>query len=221
MCGRFTLLHDKEDIMRRFQIQTEMNHYFSSYNIAPGQKILAVLHDGRRRRAGYIQWGLVPSWAKDPKIGSKMINARSETVHEKPSFKQLLDRKRCIVIADSFYEWKQEVGGKIAQRILVKDQPLFSFAALWDKWQDGDHILFTCTLLTKEANESIRPIHHRMPIVLSPSEETRWLEDHFRSPLEAKLFLDGVEDVTFQPYAVSNYVNSVKNNDKACIEPIQ
>src|SRR5699024_6978755 len=107
MCGRYTLLADEVEVLKEFGLSHPITNYEPSYNIAPGQQVLAIIHDGKIKRAGYLKWGLVPSWAKDPKIGYKMINARSETAHEKPSFKHLMARKRCLIIADSFYEWKK------------------------------------------------------------------------------------------------------------------
>src|SRR5690625_3629863 len=120
MCGRYTLLADELNIRRRFEVPHTIDAYEPSYNIAPGQNVLAVIHDGEKRRAGYLRWGLIPSWSKDEKIGYKMINARSETADVKPSFKQLMARKRCLVIADSFYEWKPTSKEKIPQRIQLE-----------------------------------------------------------------------------------------------------
>ncbi|HLR43353.1 MAG TPA: SOS response-associated peptidase [Pseudogracilibacillus sp.] len=220
LCGRYTLLADELKVRHRFHIPNEIGQFEPSYNIAPGQNVLAVIHDGVKRRGGYLRWGLVPSWAKDEKIGYKMINARSETAHEKPSFKQLMARKRCLVVADSFYEWQQMNGEKIPQRIQVAEKELFSFAALWDKWQDEEKTIFTCTLLTKDANDSIQNIHHRMPIILSEAEEDIWIKQSFSSALEAKQFLDDAGDVTFEHYPVSDEVNNVRNNNATCIEPI-
>src|SRR5690625_2250951 len=116
MCGRYTLLADEIKIRNRFELEQEIVDYVPSYNIAPGQQVLAIIFDGKQRRAGYLKWGLVPFWAKDEKIGYKMINARSETVHEKPSFKHLLMRKRCLIVADSFYEWQKSEIGRASSR---------------------------------------------------------------------------------------------------------
>lgn len=220
LCGRYTLLADELKVRQRFYLPNEIAQFEPSYNIAPGQNVLAVIHDGVKRRAGYLRWGLVPSWAKDEKIGYKMINARSETAHVKPSFKQLMARKRCLVVADSFYEWQQIDGEKIPQRIQVEQKELFSFAALWDKWQDEEETIFTCTLLTKDANDSIQNIHHRMPIILSEAEEDIWIKQSFSSAFEAKQFLDDAGDVTFTHYPVSGEVNNARNNNATCIEPI-
>jgi len=220
MCGRYTLLADELDIRRRFEIPQEITSYEPSYNIAPGQDVLAVIYDGEKRRAGYLRWGLIPSWAKDEKIGYKMINARSETADEKPSFKQLMVRKRCLVIADSFYEWRPTDKEKIPERIQTEKRGLFAFAGLWDKWQTDDKTIFTCTLLTKDANDFMKDIHHRMPIILPEEAESTWIESTFSTTHEAKQFIQSLDDERMTSYSVSNYVNHAKNNDRTCIEPI-
>lgn len=220
MCGRYTLLADELEIRQRFNIPVAIDPFHPSFNIAPGQNVLAVIYDGKKRRAGYLRWGLVPSWAKDEKIGNKMINARSETAHEKPSFKNLMVRKRCLVIADSFYEWQKTDTEKIPKRIQVKNRGLFAFAALWDKWQNEEKALFTCTLLTKDANESLKAIHHRMPIILPQEKEDIWLKPSFKTALETQQFLQEVETEEFTAYTVSDFVNNARNNEVTCIEPI-
>ncbi len=220
MCGRYTLLADELNVRHRFNIPGPIKSYQPSYNIAPGQNVLAVIYDGKKRRAGYLRWGLIPSWAKDEKIGYNMINARIETADEKPSFKQLMVRKRCLVIADSFYEWQPTDKEKIPQRIQMKEHGLFAFAGLWDKWQVGDEAIFTCTLLTKDSNDFMQDIHHRMPIILPKEAESKWIEEPFTSPMAAKTFIQSITDEPMTTYAVSNYVNHAKNNDAACIEPI-
>lgn len=221
LCGRFTLLENEIAIKERFDISTPLDEMTTRYNIAPGEKVFAVIFDGKERRGGYIRWGLVPSWARDRKVGNKMINARVETSHEKPSFRPLLNRKRCLIVADSFYEWQTTSLGKRVHRIQVKDKKLFAFAGLWDKWVDGDESLFTCTMLTKDANDFMRPIHHRMPIILPMEEENTWLTHSFESPLAVQQFLLSLRDPSLQSYEVSSYVNSVRNDDMNCIQPLQ
>lgn len=220
MCGRYTLLADELKIRKAFQIERPIENFQTSYNVAPGQQVLAIIHDGKEKRAGYLQWGLVPFWAKDKKIGYKMINARSETAHEKPSFKHLMSRKRCLIAADSFYEWKQNDDGKQPKRIHLKDRDLFAFAGLWDKWTNGDEVLFTCTILTRESNPFMTKIHHRMPIILPKEKENEWIQPKQLHPTEAKQFLDSLAPEELTAYNVSTYVNTAKNNDPKCIEPI-
>jgi|SRR5690625_5237313 len=221
VCGRFTLHASKEEIQKAFQLSDPILDYKISYNIAPGQRVLAIIHDGERKRAGYLRWGLVPSWAKDEKIGYKMINARSETAHEKPSFKNLMARKRCLIVADSFYEWKQRDGSRQPKRIQLQDRKLFAMAGLWDKWEQKDKTLFTCTMLTTEANEFMKDIHHRMPIILPKEQEDEWIEPYVKSPLEARDFLRSVQVEPLTAYKVSTHVNKATNNDLQCIHPLE
>lgn len=220
LCGRYTLLENEVAIKERFSIATPLDEMARRYNIAPGEDVLAVIFDGEKRRGGYIRWGLVPSWAKDAKIGNKMINARAETAHEKPSFKRLLVRKRCLIVADSFYEWQTTDAGKKVHRIQVHGQNLFAFAGLWDKWENGNEPLFTCTMLTKDANDFMRPIHHRMPIIIPIEKENDWLARNFEQPAEVQRFLMSLKMPELQSYEVSSYVNNVRNDDESCIEPL-
>lgn len=220
MCGRYTLLADELEILNEFGIEQAIDLYQPSYNIAPGQNVLAIIQDGNEKRAGYLRWGLVPSWANDEKIGYKMINARSETAHEKPSFKNLMARKRCLIVADSFYEWKRDGKEKQPKRIQVDDRKLFAFAGLWDKWKQEDKELFTCTILTKEANDFMQDIHHRMPIILPKNKEDEWIASGKQHPNEIHQFLQTIEAEKLNEYNVSSYVNTAKNNDDACIAPL-
>ncbi|WP_099157622.1 SOS response-associated peptidase [Virgibacillus ndiopensis] len=220
MCGRYTLLADEEEIVQAFGIQQSIDSYQMSYNIAPGQNVLAIIHDGREKRAGYLRWGLVPSWAKDEKIGYKMINARSETAHEKASFKNLMSRKRCLIVADSFYEWEKSEKTKQPKRIHLTDRKLFAFAGLWDKWQHDDKVLFTCTILTKAANAFMQDIHHRMPIILPKELEDSWIAPEKKQPSDVYRFLQTVEAEDLTAYNVASYVNTAKNNDETCIAPL-
>lgn len=220
MCGRYTLLAKESELQDYFGIDEPIVDYEPSYNIAPSQQVLAVIHDGESKRIGHLQWGLVPHWAKDQKIGSRMINARSETAHEKPSFKKLMARKRCLIVADSFYEWENKEGNKQPHRIQVKDRNIFTFAGLWDRWEKDGKTLFTCTMLTKDSNEFMKKIHHRMPIILPKEKEDEWISPYVKNPKDAKKFLDQIDNVNFTAYHVSNYVNYAQNNDERCIVPL-
>jgi len=220
MCGRYTLHAKEEEIIKTFQLTDPILDYEPSYNIAPGQDVLVIIHDGKKKRAGYLRWGLVPSWAKDERIGYKMINARSETAHEKPSFKELMARKRCLIVADSFYEWKQTDETRQPKRIQVKNQGLFTMAGLWDKWKKDGRTLFTCTILTKEATGFIKDIHHRMPIILPREKENEWIDPFVKHPYDAREFLYSFETDELTAYAVSTHVNKASNNDETCIQPL-
>jgi len=219
MCGRFTLFASEAEILREYGVDS-LQSYEPSYNIAPGQNGLAIIHDGEKKRAGNLQWGLVPSWAADEKIGYKMINARSETAHEKPSFKNLMARKRCLIVADSFYEWKKSDETKHPRRIQLADRELFTFAGLWDKWQKGNQVLFTYTLLTKDSNDFMKEIHHRMPIILPKDREDEWIHPYNQNPRAAYEFLEAIEMEELTAYTVDRYVNKAINNDPQCIEPV-
>ncbi|KGX90329.1 SOS response-associated peptidase [Pontibacillus marinus] len=220
MCGRYTLLADEVEILKEYGIDHKLEEFAPRYNIAPGQNVLTVISDGENNRAGYLKWGLVPFWAKDPSIGYKMINARSETAHEKPSFKRLLQRKRCLILADSFYEWKKEESGKQPMRIKKDDRSFFAFAGLWDRWKQDDKELVTCTILTKEANDFMEPIHKRMPVILPKEDEAWWMQQGDRDPNELHDYLRSLSIDGLKAYPVSTHVNNARNEDEACIEPI-
>lgn len=221
MCGRYTLLAEEVEILKEYGIEHKLDNYTPRYNIAPGQNVLTVVNDGKNNRAGYLRWGLVPSWAKDPSIGYKMINARAETAHEKPSFKRLIKRKRCLVLADSFYEWKKDETGKQPMRISKADRPFFAFAGLWDRWEKDGEELVTCTILTKESNDFMDPIHHRMPVILPKEDEAWWMEREEREPEEMHDYLRSVGVSNLEAYAVSTHVNNARNEDPECIQSIE
>ncbi|MBO8157086.1 MAG: SOS response-associated peptidase [Bacillaceae bacterium] len=218
MCGRFTLLAEELEILERFGIGHKLEHYEPRYNVAPGQDVLCVVNDGEKNKAGYLRWGLVPFWSKDPKIGYKMINARAETASSKPSFKHLMTRKRCLIIADSFYEWKKSGKHKQPLRISLKNRKLFAFAGLWDRWKQGEKELVTCTILTKEPNDFMKDIHNRMPVILPEEYEEAWIEPEKRDPEQMRDFLLGLPDEDLTAYEVSTYVNSPKNEGPQCVE---
>lgn len=177
MCGRFTLAVDVNTIARVFNaaIPSAFNTE-ARYNIAPQQNVLTVMRD-ETTHLDLLRWGLIPSWAKEESIGSKMINARAETLAEKPSFKRLLHSKRCLLVADGFYEWKKEQGGKTPMYITLRDKEPFAFAGLWDTWRDADgQQIRTCTIITTEANELVASIHNRMPVILPRNAQEEWLD---------------------------------------------
>lgn len=219
MCGRYTLLADELKILQEYDLERQVKGYQTSYNVAPGENVLAIIHDGRERRAGYLKWGLVPSWAEDSKAGYRMINARSETAAEKPSFRNLLREKRCLIIADSFYEWQKTGQTKQAKRIKLRDRSLFAFAGLWDRWEQDGEVLFTCTILTKPANSFMEDIHQRMPVILPKDKEKEWIQPGSFAKEEFKGFIRDLKEEDMTAYNVSNHVNNARNKDFLCIEP--
>ena len=180
MCGRYTLRHDIQAIAQEFHVAPSLQPV-PRYNIAPTQEVVSVLQNGDAHLE-LLRWGLIPSWAKEESIGSKMINARAETLAEKPSFKRLLHSKRCLVVADGFYEWRQEGRGpKTPMYITLKDGELFAFAGLWDAWKDADgQVIRTCTIITTEPNELMASIHTRMPAILPRDAREIWLDTALR-----------------------------------------
>ena len=184
MCGRFTLTVDPAEIADTFGSFTFPAQFAPRYNIAPTQPVLAIPNDAKNK-ADFFIWGLIPSWAKDPSIGNKLINARGETIAEKPSFRGGFKYKRCLILTDGFYEWKTQPGQKTKTPyfIYMKDRQPFAFAGLWDEWQspEGSSIR-TCTIITTEPNELMSSLHNRMPVILDPKDYDLWLDATPQTP---------------------------------------
>jgi len=213
MFGRFTLTHDLQSIAKAFNATASASlQIVPHYNIAPTQNIVTVMHE-KENYLDVLRWGLIPSWAKDESIGSRMINARAETLAEKASFKRLLSGKRCLVVADGFYEWMQEPGSKAKtpMYIKLKNDEMLAFAGLWDSWKNaaGEQIR-TCTIITTEPNELMARIHNRMPAILAPEAREQWLDPTNRdaSALSSLLGPYSSEEMVARP--VSRLVNNPK-----------
>ena len=224
MCGRYSLYADYRAILERFDIDEmsfEEEDYSQNFNVAPSQQVIAVVNDGTKNRLGFLKWGLVPPWAKDEKIGYKMINARSETAAEKPSFRNAFKKKRCLVVADSFYEWKRTDDGKTPMRIKLKSGEPFAFAALWESWKSPDgKTVNTCSILTTKANELMETIHERMPVILTKEAEKIWLDPKVRDAEVLGSLLQPFDSNKLEAYEVSDAVNSPKNNGPELIEKV-
>ncbi|WP_066254638.1 SOS response-associated peptidase [Neobacillus drentensis] len=224
MCGRFTLTATFEEIIDHFDIAAflEEENYAPSYNIAPSQAVLAVINDGKSNRMGFLKWGLVPPWAKDPAIGHKMINARAETLSEKPSFRTAFKKKRCLVIADSFYEWKRhEDKSKTPMRIKLKSADLFAMAGIWEAWKSPEgKTLYTCSVITTGPNELMKDIHDRMPVILKPEDEKTWLDQSISNTNDLNKLLIPYDENLMETYEVSSLVNSPRNNTVELIQKI-
>ncbi|WP_166238075.1 SOS response-associated peptidase [Paenibacillus turpanensis] len=222
MCGRYTITVTMEELMLRFLIEgPQLLFHGPKYNVAPGQMVLAVIHDGERNRIGELKWGLVPEWAKEEKIGAKMLNARAETITEKPAFRTLLTRKRCLIPADGFYEWKKDGGSKQPLRITLKSREVFAMAGLYDTWMSPDgRRVSTCAVITTAPNELVANIHDRMPVILPREAEARWLDRGNRDTRALLELLRPYPAEEMTAYAVSPMVGSVKNDEPACIEPL-
>ncbi len=219
MCGRYSLTTPVEALRRVFGFLEQPN-LAPGYNLAPTQGVAALRlgADGERHFAR-LRWGLVPAWAKDLSIGARMINARAESVAEKPAFRS----RRCLVLADGFYEWrKRETAPKQPYRVTREDGGPFGFAGLWESWTDkgSGETVETCTIVTTEANELLTPIHHRMPVILAPEDVAAWL-DAAASPEAAQALLRPCPAAVLVAYPVSTRVNKVANDDPGVIEPLE
>lgn len=211
MCGRFSITKEKDEIEDRFEIHIDPAMFTKNYNAAPSQT-LPIITNEKPEQASFHKWGLIPHWAKDESIGNKLINARCETIAEKPSFRDAAEKRRCLVVTDGFYEWQRSGSEKQPYRITLSDESLFAFAGLWELWNapDGREVQ-TFTIITTEPNELMKPIHNRMPVMLTPENERVWISDE---PLEEILhLLKPYNEDEMNAYPVSKRVNSPKNND--------
>jgi putative SOS response-associated peptidase YedK len=220
MCGRFTLFASPETIQAEFDLPAVPVNLAPRYNIAPTQAV-AVIANHTERRLELFQWGLIPSWAKDPSIGSRMINARAETLAEKPSFRTALRKRRCLILADGFYEWRKDGGGKTPFFIHLRSGRPFALAGLWEVWQTPDGVaLPTCTIITTGPNNLVAALHDRMPVILPPDAYERWLDPEPQAPADLAPLLVSYPADAMNLYAVSRAVNSPTNDSPVCIEPV-
>jgi putative SOS response-associated peptidase YedK len=221
MCGRFTLRASASVIAEQFAL-LEVPPFTARFNIAPTQPVPVVRLQGdtRNNELVWLRWGLVPGWAKDPAVGNRLINARAETAAEKPAFRTAMRRRRCLVAADGFYEWQRAGRAKQPYFIRLRDDRPFGFAGLWETWEGPDHSrLETCTLLTTGSNELIRPIHNRMPVILSPDAYCCWLDPTIEDPRQLASVLVPYRSDQMEAYPVGSFVNSASHDTPRCIEP--
>ena len=219
MCGRYSLIADIQDLARQFEFDGTGFDSVPRYNVAPTQSVLTVTNqDGRQGE--YMRWGLIPSWAKDASIGNRMINARGETVAQKPSFRSALQRRRCLVLADGFYEWQKAGKARRPMRIVLKSREAFAFAGLWETWRNPEgETVRSCTIVTTEANQLLRPIHERMPVILPRELEEFWLDGDVTDPAALSDVLVSYPDDLLETYEVSNLVNKAANNGPELVAP--
>jgi len=222
MCGRFTRKENFKPLAKILGLQ-DIPAFPPLYNIAPSQSIACVRANPESQENECVQfkWGLVPSWAKDPSIGHKMINARAETVNEKPAFRKAFQQQRCLILADGFYEWKRE--GKVKQPYYIHffDHRPFAFAGLWEHWEkDGDTPLESCAMITTGPNALMEPIHHRMPVILNPNDYSRWLGPTIQDFSLLKDLLQPYPVEGMEAYPVSLIVNDPRHDSAMCLQAI-
>jgi putative SOS response-associated peptidase YedK len=221
MCGRFVLEHTSEQLLKAYRLLAAPG-LSPRYNIAPSQQIAVVRQqNGGDRELTYLQWGLVPSWSKDSASSYKMINARSETAHEKLSFKQAMRARRCIIPASGFYEWERSGKEKIPHYIHLRDGEIMSLAGLWEKWKSPEgEFIETCTILTTAANSLIKKIHDRMPVILHRAEYDLWLNRQIDDIDRLTELFHSYPSDQLEEYVVSKGVNVPVNDNPSCIIPV-
>jgi len=226
MCGRFTLTKSMDEIRERFDFVTDLAELDLRYNIAPTQYTPVIVYQDGVNVLKKMRWGLIPSWAKEERIGYRMINARAEEIDRKPTFRPLLPRRRCLVLADGFYEWEKRGQGKgrvrIPYRFTLKDESPFAFAGLWDKWRspEGEE-LETLTIITTRANKLVSAVHNRMPVILRPEDINRWVDTSYRNVRELKNLLTPYPSEEMKMYRVSTRVNSPDFDSPECVEKVE
>jgi putative SOS response-associated peptidase YedK len=217
MCGRFTLSANAQRLHDFFPL-FEIPETVPRYNIAPTQMVLAVKQDqDAKPKAAFLRWGLIPSWAKDKKIGASLINARADGVATKPSFRAAFKRRRCLILADGFYEWRKGSTPKQPFHIRRSDGQPFAFAGLWEHWSGEEPAIESCTIITTDANDVVRPLHDRMPVILDSREYARWLDPASADPGVLQEMLRPYPPEQMTTVAVSPYVNNARNEGADCL----
>ena len=223
MCGRFALPLPPQSIAEHFQLDA-FPEFKPRYNIAPSQEVPSIIFDKLQsiRIIKMFHWGLIPSWAQDTSLGSRFINARSETLAEKPAFRSAFKKRRCLIPAAGFYEWKRQDNIKQPFFIRMRDEKPFAFAGLWEHWEgDEEKAIESCTILTTEPNDVMRHIHNRMPVILSAEHYDMWIDPANTNIALLKPLLRPFPSDEMEAYPVSSYVNKPQNDDPRCIEPVR
>lgn len=215
MCGRFSLTPKIEQVIQKLNIINSID-YAPNYNIAPSQDIVVVRNSGDKLEISTMRWGLIPFWMKELPKSNNLINARSETVASKPSFRNAYRKRRCLIPADGFYEWQKLENGKQPYYIQLKNKDIFTFAGLWEQWQGEDQTIESCTILTTDANEDMKPIHHRMPVIIDQNQFHRWFDN-----ADPQDLLIPYPKGKLHAYAVSKFVNTPTNNGPNCVDPME
>lgn len=222
MCGRYSLSQSGETIASAFDL-ADIPTVSPHYNIAPTQPVPVIRAvEGAEREFTYLNWGLIPSWSKDPGIGARLINARAETVAEKPSFRAAFKRRRCLLVADGFYEWHRSPDGKQPYYFHLDDHQPFGLAGLWECWENGaGDVIESCTILTTEANEVLCPVHDRMPVILDRQDYDLWLDPEMQQADRVQILLRPYSPEAMHSYPVSSRVNNPRNDTAECVQPVE
>ena len=219
MCGRFKITSPPEIVAEAFGL-ADASALAVRYNVAPSQSVAVVRLDHGARKLALVRWGLVPSWAKDPAIGHRLINARAETVDEKPAFRRAFAERRCLVVSDGFYEWKRDARGrKTPYLFTAPDERPFGLAGLWETWRRGDETIESCTILTAAANEAVAPVHDRMPVVVAPALHSQWLDPHAEREALLSRVLEATARAALKAVVVGRHVNDPRHDDPSCVAP--
>jgi putative SOS response-associated peptidase YedK len=220
MCGRFSIYSLVQRLGDYFAIDEMVGDVLHRYNVTPSHKVPVIINNAGKRRLGSLRWGLIPHWAKDESVGYKMINARSETLHEKPSFREAFKKRRCTVLADSFFEWKTEGKEKRPYLIRLKEDKPMAFAGIWESWNSPENEkINTVSIVTTEANSLMKDVHHRMPVILGEKSLARWLEGPYDEE-ELLRLLEPFDEDKMQIYEVSPEVNKVANDSEELLKPV-
>ncbi len=221
MCGRYNLIADAQAFIDAFQVINRLD-WRPRYNIAPSQEVPAIRQETEGRKAVLLRWGLIPHWAKEEKFGYRTINARAETVHTKPAFRSAFKRRRCLIPATGFYEWRKLNRHKQPYNIRLKDRELFAFAGLWEHWQSPEGAeIESCTIIVTDANEVLKPIHDRMPVILDPDQYDSWLDPQLQDPEILKPLLKPYPSERLEYWPVSRRVGNPANDDPSLVEPLE
>lgn len=223
MCGRFSLRTTLEEVGRNFEaVADAIEDWVPRYNIAPTQDVLAARPADGGRELVLLHWGLIPSWYDDPATGGRFINARAESAHLKPTFRDAFWNRRCLVAADGFFEWRPADGAKQPYYIRRRDGCPFGFAGLWERWSRGTRDpIESCTILTTRPNEVVEPLHDRMPVIVPPTEYARWLDPMAADLDELEAVFEPIAATELLAYPVSRVVNDPWNDSPACVDPVE
>lgn len=211
MCGRFSIISNSKDLEEHYNL-VNAGEFINSYNVTPSSNIPVIRLNKKKRELANCKWGFIPSWAKEPKI--KPINVKAETIEEKPYFRASYKKKRCLIPANGYFEWKGTKGNKQPYYFKFENDRIFSFAGLWDHWEDGNESFDNCAIITTTANKLVKTVHHRMPVILSPGNYDDWLLEGDKSllkPFSGEMVC----------YPVSKAVNNPDHNGEKLIQPVE